>query len=680
MELLRTLPGDDVRQIMWRFSDRFDMQMAVQSARSIARGLVARLVADGARNTHEWTEAKGELLKAFDESGLTSIYMDPCQGGFIEGPKNLALALVAFELAWVDAGAATGSLASCLGLAPIHEKGTDEQRDRYLGMCCPPQPGEDRTVKRAAFALTEPLPYVGVDTGVLGGKVRVESWEEGGEPVLKVEKRGRFITNMDFADIVTAAVESDDPRIKGTCMVILESEDPGTFDRGSATLKMVHQLSSTRDPVMSLTVPASRIIGGYEVQDGVIVPKYNHSEIIASVFHRTRIPVGIMTSAKLLSAIEPVIRYHRQRFRGGGLSEAGSRRFDLGLQMNEDALQRLVDVWAAGEAGSSLGFGAARLADEFDPVERAKDALFEAEGLSGRKGFMALRKKEPEVLEYAHLVHHPEENPARLAELDADVLVKFAYMDALAGVLNPGTKLWNTGVGATMMREAVSLVGGYGITEDCPGFLCHKWMDSQLEATYEGPEAVQRRHMTLTMASPVFLAEMGEWIAALEAGDRPGAAALAQALRLWIWTLARMQEGSDAEGRKLFHGKRQGVTFPLADALGWLIAARYLFEDVAVLAEQGPLNPVLAEGIEGLAAFYADLAAVQAAHSAGEAARVCAELVNGYGLELSADQEAEYAALRLGLDKALAGTRLAKDRAATALTGVMIPEALDYPL
>ena len=27
IDYLRTLPGDDVRQIMWRFSDRFDLQM-----------------------------------------------------------------------------------------------------------------------------------------------------------------------------------------------------------------------------------------------------------------------------------------------------------------------------------------------------------------------------------------------------------------------------------------------------------------------------------------------------------------------------------------------------------------------------------------------------------------------------------------------------------------------------
>ena len=50
-------------------------------------------------------------------------------------------------------------------------------------------------------------------------------------------------------------------------------------------------------------------------------------------------------------------------------------------------------------------------------------------------------------------------------------------------------------------------MGGYGITEDCPGFLANKWMDAQLEATYEGPEAVQRRQLTLTMTSEFFLAQ-----------------------------------------------------------------------------------------------------------------------------------------------------------------------------
>ena len=116
--LIKTLPNDLVRQIMWGFADRYDLQMLIQSARSVARSVVARLTADGLRNTHEWNERKAEMLKAFDESGLTASFMEPEDGGFIEGPKNLAMSLVAYELSWVDAGAATTSMANNLALAP----------------------------------------------------------------------------------------------------------------------------------------------------------------------------------------------------------------------------------------------------------------------------------------------------------------------------------------------------------------------------------------------------------------------------------------------------------------------------------------------------------------------------------------------------------------------------------
>src|SRR5260370_11150119 len=91
-DYLRALPGDDVRQILWRFADRYDLQMLVQSVRAVARGPVARLVAGGARNTHEWTPDKQALLQAFDESGITGVFIDPSQGVFLEGPQNLALA------------------------------------------------------------------------------------------------------------------------------------------------------------------------------------------------------------------------------------------------------------------------------------------------------------------------------------------------------------------------------------------------------------------------------------------------------------------------------------------------------------------------------------------------------------------------------------------------------------
>ncbi len=512
-----------------------------------------------------------------------------------------------------------------------------------MKLAVPPQPGENREIKRAAFALTEPLPFVGVDTGVVAGKLRVAEWNDGEEPMLQVEKRGRFITNMDFASFVTAAVDSGDERIKGSCMIILEETDPGVFDRGAPTLKMVHQLSSTRDPVFSLKVPASRIIGGYDIVDGVIVPKYNHSEIIGAVFHRTRIPVGLMSSAKLLSAVEPVIRYHRGRFRGGE-AQPGAPRFDLGLQMKEDALQRLIDVWATGEAGCSLGFAAARLADEYDPLEKEKDAILAEQGVTGARAQMtALRKVSKQAIEF--LAKPADQRDA--ASLDA--LARFVIMDAEINVLIPACKLWCTGYGATMMREAVALMGGYGITEDCPGFLGHKWFDCQLEATYEGPEAVQRRHLSLTMANDVFLALVAQWaegLAALEE-TRPGLGGrtLSLAMKMWLWTLDFLQKGKDPLGKRLFHGQRQGVSFPLADALCWLVSCRCFIDDTLELLDKGPMNPVVAEGMEGLASFYVDMCRAQSARAAGEVARVCVELAYGY-VDLAPEGAAEFARWR----------------------------------
>ncbi|HUA16251.1 MAG TPA: acyl-CoA dehydrogenase family protein [Verrucomicrobiae bacterium] len=727
-EMLHTLPSDAARQVQWGFADRYDLQLLLQSSRSVARGPVARLVSNGGRNSHEWTDGKAALLEAFDASGITAVFMDPEHGGLFAGPKNLALALVAFELAWVDGGAATASLAGCLALAPIHERGTPEQRQHYMKLAAPAPPGEQRKPLRGAFCLTEPIPYVGVDTGMLNGKIRIVEWKPGEAPILQVEKRGRFITNIGFANFVTAAVDSDDDRIKGSCMVILEESDPGIFDRGTPTRKLVHQLSSTGDPIFNLKVPASRIIGGYEVKDGVLIPRYSHSEVIEAVFRRTRVTVGVMTAAKLLSSVEPVIRYQRGRFRGAETATPGSVRYELGLQARQDALHRLVDVWATGEASASLGFAAARVFDELDPIEKEIDVSLARQGITrGKARFKALREASDRAIALEQL----PANDTRREQLHSDPLLHFVTLDALADVLCPAAKLWNTGWGTQTMREAVSLMGGYGITEDCPGFLGNKWMDAQLEATYEGPEAVQRRQLSVTMANPLFLAQLRGWIREMRgiASEHPGtgACALATAMSMWLWTLDRLQHAKDADGNKLYQSARQGVTFPLADALCWLVAARCQILDVLRLQSEGAKDPALAEELPGLVNFLSDLCHVQSARCSGEVSRICAELVFGYNRHPAWDEQGArgcwsedeleqlegfmpgfascaadvigndgshpkkagpcakcqgaeaFLSLHSKLDTCLTGARLAKDRAADAISQVMIPEALDYP-
>jgi hypothetical protein len=207
-----TLPGDAVRQIQWRFADRFDLQMLVQSARGVARGTVARLVAAGERNTHEWTPARsgrddGGLRPRRHHRGLHG-----AGRGRIHrpGPKNLALGWR--PLSWPGWTAARPRPAwpGFLALSPIHERGT-------AGAGQPLQEaGRSAAARRGPQALARRLradrahPYVGVDTGMLSGKVRVAEWKDGEEPWLQVDKRGRFITNIAFANFVTAAVNSDD--------------------------------------------------------------------------------------------------------------------------------------------------------------------------------------------------------------------------------------------------------------------------------------------------------------------------------------------------------------------------------------------------------------------------------------------------------------------------------------
>jgi hypothetical protein len=254
-------------------------------------------------------------------------------------------------------------------------------------------------------------------------------------------------------------------------------------------------------------------------------------------------------------------------------------------------------------------------------------------------------------------------------------------------------------------------------------------MDAQLEATYEGPEAVQRRQLSVTMTSELFLAILKSWVRELRhvASVRPGTGActLATGFELWLWTYRHVADARDANGERLYQSPRQGVSFPLADALAWLCAARAQILDLVELDARGPSQPTLAEGLNGLSHFMTDLCHVQAARAAGEVGRICAELVYGYnrhpawdaegykacyqaqdldalegiipGLagcavdvpDLHPDKEgpcascqgvSDFRALRVKLDGCLTGAKLALDRAAESVSKVMIPEALDYPV
>jgi hypothetical protein len=157
------------------------------------------------------------------------------------------------------------------------------------------------------------------------------------------------------------------------------------------------------------------------------------------------------------------------------------------------------------------------------------------------------------------------------------------------------------------------------------------------------------------------------------------------------------------------------------------MAARCQVLDVLRLQRDGAEDDSVAEGLAGLVNFLSDLCHVQLVRAAGEVARVCAELVFGYNRHPAWDEkgscgcwhedeldaiegvvpgigsyafdvlkndgshpkkagpcvrchaEQPFLTLHTKLDTCLTGSRLAKDRAAEAISKIMIPEALDYP-
>jgi len=215
----------------------YDLQMLVQGARAVARGPVARLVAAGGRNSHEWTAEKASSPAALRRKRHhRRRFWNREDGGFIAGPKNLALALIAFELSWVDAARPRAGLAGIWAWPRFTNAGRRRQRARYVANAAPLKPGENRKQIRAAFALTEPIPFVGVETACWPAKCASAEWPEGGEHDLQVDKRGRFITNMGFAN-VSPPPSSPTTQAQGQLHGDLEEGDPGTWDRRHADKK-----------------------------------------------------------------------------------------------------------------------------------------------------------------------------------------------------------------------------------------------------------------------------------------------------------------------------------------------------------------------------------------------------------------------------------------------------------
>ena len=314
----------DAHRSMWRLAAEPGLCEVRQTARRIARE-----VADSGAT-------RATLLGELTQSGLVGM-LDRAQY------PALSLGLAAAELAVADGGAATCLLSAFLAQSVVRDFGTPEQQARYL----------DRgRYPHAALCLTEPPPGAGVDALTLTGCACLLNAPSGAGPLLDVEKRGRFTSHMEFADFVLLAVDSGDPRLAGGCVILAEPGDECLFDRGLPVRTLGHRLASVTSPEFRLRVPASRILGGYTVEDGRLAPRIGYRQALDPALRRCHPVVALMTAGKLLATVDTVLAQ--------GLPDIA-------------AALRLVDAWAAAEAAASLGLAAAHAEA---PVTGAAARLF----------------------------------------------------------------------------------------------------------------------------------------------------------------------------------------------------------------------------------------------------------------------------------------------------------------
>lgn len=320
----------DAHRAMWRLAADSRLREVRETARGIAREVVAPALAAGAADSPAWTATKASVLEALDRAGLTSL-LDRAQSA-----PATSLGLAAAELAAADGGAATCLLSGYLAHTIVRDFGTPEQRTRYLDRARFPH---------AAVCLTEPPPGAGVDALSLTGRARLVEAPRGAGPVLEVEKRGRLISHMEFADFVLLAVDSGDPRLTGGCVIVAEPGDEGLFDRGLPVRTLGHRFSSVTSPAFKLRVHASRILGGYTLEGDRLAPRVGYRQALEPALRRCHPVVALMTAGKHLATMETVLAQ--------GLPDLA-------------AATRLVDAWADTEAAASLGLEAARLSDRLD--------------------------------------------------------------------------------------------------------------------------------------------------------------------------------------------------------------------------------------------------------------------------------------------------------------------------
>ena len=262
-----------------------------KTIKSLARRIAEEKILPVRAELDEREEFPWDIMKDLADSDMFRIFIPEQYEGL--GGGCLDLCLVVEELSRVCSALAVSYAAVDLGIIPLLEYGTEEQKQKYL-------PDIAAGKRLAAFALTEPT------AGSDASAIRTTAEKVSGGYLLNGTKQ--FITNGGEAEIYTVVALTDKTKgARGASALLVEKDTPG-FSFGKKEKKLGIRASSTGELVFrNCLVPKENIIGK-EGMGFIITMK---------LFDKSRPGIGAQAVGLAQGALEAATVYARERVQFG---------------------------------------------------------------------------------------------------------------------------------------------------------------------------------------------------------------------------------------------------------------------------------------------------------------------------------------------------------------------------
>jgi alkylation response protein AidB-like acyl-CoA dehydrogenase len=262
-----------------------------KTLRSLARKIAEERIRPVRAELDEKEEFPWDIIKELATSDMFRIFIPEQYEGL--GGGCLDLCIVVEELSRVCSAIAVSYAAVDLGIIPLIEFGSHEQKQKYL-------PDIAAGKKLAAFAVTEP------SAGSDAGSIKTTAQRVSGGYVLNGTKQ--FITNGGEAELYTVIAMTDKARgARGASAFLVEKGTPG-FTFGKKEKKMGIRASATRELVFKdCFVPDSNIL----VREGM------GFIITMKLFDKSRPGIGAQAVGVAQGALEAATEYAKQRIQFG---------------------------------------------------------------------------------------------------------------------------------------------------------------------------------------------------------------------------------------------------------------------------------------------------------------------------------------------------------------------------